>query len=512
MPLTPINPRTHPTARTLAVLVATAFLTAPTAATAAGGDFNGDGFADAAIGIRLGSAGGASAGAVQVIYGGPRGLRVAGNQRFHQGTPGVPDHPEDEDLFGYSLATGDLDGNGFDELAIGAFRERNAASNTGAVHVLYGSRRGLRARGSLLLHQGSLGGSEGADPVGHFGRGLAIGNFGRGPRDDLAVGDYAEKLIVDGVEYGSAGAVSIFYGTRRGLVEQRRMLTQATPGIAGEVANADGFGDRLAAGNVGYSRLDDLIVGSPEAQNPQFGAGSVNVIYAGRNGLPGPPGPEIDQMDLGQAPEGDEDRFGAELAVGNLGRGAYADIAIGSPGERYGDDDTWRGRIDVLFGGPEGVVSDRHQPIDPTSSERSVGGFGMALAIANLQRGGPRELAVGVPAREGGAAAYVYESSPTGVVPRFSVWRRGGRLQAGSGDDSGFGEAIAAANFGRTRLADLVVGADGDSGGGVVRAGSIHAIYSDRSGLSGRGDRIFTQATPGILGRPGGLFGYPIAP
>src|SRR5262249_22043860 len=83
-------------------------------------DFNGDGFDDLAIGVpgeKIGST--EQAGAVIVLYGASSGLTSSGAQIFRQGAAGVPGTPETSDHFGASVAAGDLDGDGYADLAIG---------------------------------------------------------------------------------------------------------------------------------------------------------------------------------------------------------------------------------------------------------------------------------------------------------------------------------------------------------------------------------------------------------
>ncbi len=109
-------------------------------------DFDADGHADVAVGIpdkRLGDAFGA--GAVLVLYGSPSGL-TARDQWWTQDSPGVKGASESWDSFGSALAAGDLDGDGYADLAVGAPREAvGSAEQAGAVHVLYGAPTGLTA-------------------------------------------------------------------------------------------------------------------------------------------------------------------------------------------------------------------------------------------------------------------------------------------------------------------------------------------------------------------------------
>src|SRR5262249_37566106 len=89
------------------------------------GDFNSDGFADLAVGVAnedLGT-GKSNAGAVNVIYGSAAGLTDVGNQLWTQDSQGVPDASENGDAFGVSLATGDINGDGFDDMVVGVDAE-----------------------------------------------------------------------------------------------------------------------------------------------------------------------------------------------------------------------------------------------------------------------------------------------------------------------------------------------------------------------------------------------------
>ncbi|MGH2667859.1 MAG: hypothetical protein ACRDH5_01840 [bacterium] len=69
----------------------------------ASGDFDGDGFDDVAVGVRFENVGVADEGAVQIIYGTAGCLSRAGDQVFHQDTPGMNDTAEDFDNFGRAL-------------------------------------------------------------------------------------------------------------------------------------------------------------------------------------------------------------------------------------------------------------------------------------------------------------------------------------------------------------------------------------------------------------------------
>ena len=116
-------------------------------------DFDGDGNGDLAIGAPYDDVAGiAGAGVVHVLYGDDTGIVTAGAQLWHQDVANVANVAEAGDHFGWSVTTGDFDGDTFADLAIGVPDEDlEGTVNRGAINVLFGSPAGLVARSTQLL-------------------------------------------------------------------------------------------------------------------------------------------------------------------------------------------------------------------------------------------------------------------------------------------------------------------------------------------------------------------------
>lgn len=249
------------------------------------GDFDNDGFDDLAVGVPGESINTiVGAGGVNVIFGTTLGLTTAGNQFFSQNTTNIDDASEAGDAFGQSLAAGDFNGDGRDDLAIGVpYESVGTAIRAGAVNVLLGGLNGLAAAGDKLFTQSTIGIAETSELNDRMGFALAAGDFDHDGFDDLAIGVPGESV---GVRLG-AGAVHLIYGSATNLGPARSQLwRQGTSGLKDTAEADDGFGESLCVGDFDGDAFDDLIVGAPfEDIGSKNSAGAIQAIYGSAAGL-----------------------------------------------------------------------------------------------------------------------------------------------------------------------------------------------------------------------------------
>jgi hypothetical protein len=253
------------------------------------GDFDGDGRDDAAIGVPGEAIGDVHAGAVNVVFGSPAGLSAARSQFWHQNRPGVGGTIGDWDAFGTSLATGDVNGDGRDDLAIAAPDDDEAAVDAGAVNVLYGSPAGPTARGSQLWTQASAGVIGVAEPNEHLGTALTFGDYDGDGRDDLAIGVPGEGIG----DNPSAGAVNVLYSAGKLSASASQFWHENRPGVPDRIEylpeeGGEMFGSALASKDLDRDGRDDLAVGIPaEYDEGDLPQGAVIVFTGTGAGLDG---------------------------------------------------------------------------------------------------------------------------------------------------------------------------------------------------------------------------------
>ncbi|MBN1657397.1 MAG: FG-GAP repeat protein [Anaerolineae bacterium] len=402
------------------------------------GDLNGDGHGDVAVGAPKDRLALDKEGVVSVFYGRSQGL------------PGTPDWQigsgQSGSGFGAAVAgAGDVNGDGYDDLLIGAPEFKYDGNTKGAVYLFLGSSTGLEAEPNWF--------TIGDQKDGRYGAAVAgAGDVNGDGYDDWLVGAPQQSCADLGENHG---VVYLFLGGVEPIDPAPYWEYRGDCPVALAGTSVAGAGD------VNGDGYDDIAAGAPGYTGDLLREGAVLLFLGSDTG----PGPTPDWHAVG----GQEDaRMGTSVTgAGDVDGDALDDLLAGAPHYDTAHDDTGAA---FLFYGRDPVPVGSPALLSPPLSSGSL--FGCAVAGGgDLDGDGYDDVIVG-------ACYATMDQRQEGAVFAFYGSREGVSSSSGwhaEGDkaDTEFGYASA-----------LVTGIRGEGVGSVIVGAPGYRLHTDPEGCA----------------------------
>jgi hypothetical protein len=387
------------------------------------GDVNGDGFSDVIVGAWGYTNGQSAEGRAFVYHGSAAGLSFTPNW--------TAESNQVQALFGYSVATaGDVNGDGFSDVIVGAIYFANGEANEGRAFVYHGSASGLSPTPNWI--------AESDQASAQFGQSVA-------PAGDVN-GDGFSDVIVGAIFFDNGeaeeGRAFVYHGSASGLSLAANWTAESNQVDAN-------FGISIAtAGDVNGDGYSDVIVGAPDYDNGQGGEGWAFVYHGSASGLSPTPNWTAESNQASA-------QFGVSVAgAGDVNGDGYGDVIVGAQG--FDNGQSQEGRAYVYRGSVAGLAT---SPAWTAESDQAGSSFGHSVATAGDVNGdGFADVIVGAHNFANGQStegrAYVYQGSTLGLATSPAWTAESNQIGAK------FGQSVATAgDVNGDGYSDVIVGA-----------------------------------------------------
>ncbi|MBN2383044.1 FG-GAP repeat protein [bacterium] len=390
---------------------------------ASAGDVNGDGFGDVIVSAAFYDNPSSNQGAAFVYHGSAKGIATTSGW--------IGDSNQISAYFGISVASaGDVNGDGYSDVIIGAHNYDNGETNEGAAFVYHGSDMGLESTYAWM--------AEGNQASAYFGVSLSsAGDVNGDGYSDVIIGAYNYSNGETG-----EGAAFVFHGSDIGLENTYSWMGESNQSdarygwsvsSAGDI-NADGFGD--------------VIVAAYMFDNGETNEGAVWVYHGSSTGLSN----SSDWMTEGNQ---ESSNFGFSVAsAGDVNRDGYSDIIIGASLYDHGQTD--EGAAFVFHGSSTGLSSAYDTMVE---SNQTQAYFGISVATAGDVNGdGFSDMIVGAYYLDGyysdGGGAFIFHGNASGITTTYD------RLLIGNQTNEQFGRSVSSAgDVNGDGYSDIIIGA-----------------------------------------------------
>ena len=308
------------------------------------GDIESDGVIDLAVGAPYDDDNGTDQGAVYILFMDDNG-QVDLKQKISETEGSFNGALDGGDRFGFAVTgLGDLNRDGFTDIAVGAPGDDDGGTDRGAVWIL-----NLDAQGRVFNEQkisndaGNL--NETLDDADQFGSALAtVGDLNGDGIVDLVVG-------VPGDDDGGTdrGALWILFMNNDGRVNGRQKISFNTGNFNGDLHDGDRFGSAITnMGDLDGNGISDLAVGAPGDDDGGTDRGAVWIITLNSNGTVSAEYKISQTQAQFDGALADGDQFGnAVTNLGDINNDGVTDLGVAASQSDDGGVD--RGAFWVLF-------------------------------------------------------------------------------------------------------------------------------------------------------------------
>jgi len=396
---------------------------------------------------------------------------------------------DNSDLLGWcALASiGDLDGDGNNDIVVGAPFDDDGGGDRGALWIMF-----LNSDGTVKSHQkisatqgGFTGNLSNADMFGHSVTSL-------GDLDGDGVTDIAAGAIGDDDGVSQEGAVWILFLNTDGTVKSHQKISAAQGNFTGVLDIADWFGYSIASlEDLDGDGVTDIAVGARFDSDSGSSRGAVWMLFLNTDGtvkshqkISSAQGNFTGTLD-------DADYFGWSVtSLDDLDGDGITDIAVGATFDDDGNNNT--GAVWILFLNADGTVKS-HQKI--SAAQGNFGGsldsydlFGGALtSLGDLDGDGITDIAVsayqdddgGGTSFNKGAVWILFLNADGTVKSHQKISQTQGNFTGTVDDADGFGTSLARiADLNGDSIVEIAVGTYQDDDGGNNR-GAIWMLFLD---------------------------------
>lgn len=428
---------------------------------ASAGDYNGDGQSD-------------------VIAGAPKYDNSKGTAFLYQGIAngGVSATPKDtldanqpNAEFGTAVASaGDVDGDGFSDLIVGAPFYTNGSSKEGGAFVYHGTATGINSHVAVLESDQN-----------EAQMGISVASAG-----DVNGDGYSDVIsganLYDNASNTDNGSAFVFHGSASGILAAPTIMLGVNQSGAQFGYSVTGAGDLNGDG------FSDIVVGAPQYDNGSGKSGAVFIYYGSSAGVPKN---WTNKLHISQFNQTDT-QFGASVsAAGDVNGDGIGDLIVGAP--YYDGSSSDNGAAFVYHGSLNGVSMVWNQKLESNQTNAYLGTS--VSGAGDVNGDGIRDVIVGAPGFDkvgcsNCGAAFVYQGTTAGVSSFYTALE-------GTQSNAQMGYSVASAgDVNGDGYNDVITGAPTFSNG-QASEGAAFVYYGGKNGIDKTKSDVFESGDPG---------------